>query len=326
VSLAGLLRRPELGALGAAVAIFGFFALEAPAFATREGIANVLDPSSTLGIMAVVVALLMIGGEFDLSAGVMTGAAGTVTALLAVELGWNIWPAMLASLLFAAAVGLGNGLVVVRTRLPSFIVTLGTFFILQGADLTITKLATNQVLISGVETARGFDGAAAILASTVAGFQVAILYWIAVTAIFTWLLLRSRFGNWVFAAGGDAAAARSVGVPVGATKIALFVIVAVMACLVGNMVTLRFHSATVTSGIGLEFEYIVAAVIGGTLLTGGYGSVAGASIGALIFGMATQGIVLSRWDSNLFLLLLGLMLLGAALVNAAIRHRAVAAR
>lgn len=317
-----LLRRPELGAVGGAVVVFIFFAIEAPAFGTHDGIANFLDPASTLGLMAVPVALLMIGGEFDLSAGVMTGAAGTVTALLAVKMGWNVWPAMLVSLLFSICVGLFNGLVVVSTRLPSFIVTLGTFFILQGADLTVTKIATNQVLISGVETTSGFAGASKVLASMVGGFQVSILYWIAVTVLFTWILMRSRFGNWTFAVGGATTAARNVGVPAAATKVALFVIVSSMACIVGNMVTLRFHSATVTSGVGLEFQYIVAAVIGGTLLTGGYGSVIGASMGALIFGMVTQGIVLSRWDSNLFLLFLGLMLLLAALINAYIRYRA----
>jgi simple sugar transport system permease protein len=323
-ALRASLRRPELGAVVGAIAVFVFFALESPAFSTHDGIANFLDPSSTLGLMAVPVALLMIGGEFDLSAGVTTGAAGTVTALLAVNAGWNIWPAMLVSLVFSLCVGFFNGLVVVKTRLPSFIVTLGTFYILQGADLYVTKLATNQVLISGVETTRGFDNASSALASTVGGFQISIVYWIVATVLFTWVLQGTRFGNWIFAVGGGAPAARNVGVPVTATKVALFVIVSCLACLVGNMVTLRFHSATVTSGVGLEFQYIVAAVIGGNLLTGGYGSAIGASVGALIFGMVNQGIVLSRWDSNLFLLFLGAMLLLATLINAYIRHKAEA--
>jgi simple sugar transport system permease protein len=321
-----LLRRPELGALGGAVVIFVFFAIEAPLFATRPGIANFLDPASLLGLMAVPVALLMIGGEFDLSSGVMTGATGTVTALFAVNLGWNVWAAMVVSLLFAVAVGLFNGFMVIKTGLPSFIVTLATFFILQGADLYVTKLATNQVLISGVETTRGFDSASRIFASLVGGFQVSILYWLFFTALLTWVLMRTSYGNWIFAVGGSAASARQVGVPVAFTKVSLFVMVSTMAWLVGTIVTLRFHSATVTSGVGLEFQYIVAAVIGGCLLTGGYGSAIGASLGALIFGMVNQGIVLSRWDSNLFLLFLGLMLLIATLVNVWIRRQAERSR
>src|SRR5918995_5776081 len=129
-----LLRRPELGALLAAFAVGLFFALTTDKFGTLDGAANWTDVASTIGIMAVAVALLMIGGEFDLSAGVMTGSTGLLMGMLATELGWNIWLAMLAALVFALVIGFVNGLLVVRTRLPSFIITLGTFFLLRGAN------------------------------------------------------------------------------------------------------------------------------------------------------------------------------------------------
>src|SRR5690606_5976350 len=135
-----LLIRPELGAVVGAVLVFAFFASQSATFRSADGVANWLDPASTLGIMAVAVALLMIGGEFDLSAGVLTGTVGLVLVTLATEFGWNVWAAMLAARVGALLVGLGNGLLVVRTRLPSFIVTLGTCLMLQGVNLAVAKV------------------------------------------------------------------------------------------------------------------------------------------------------------------------------------------
>ncbi len=123
------------------------------------GVARILDPSSTLGIMAVAVALLMIGGEFDLSAGVMTGTTGLIAGMLATQLGLSIWLTMLVALVFALVVGYLNGLMVVKTGLPSFIVTLATFFILRGANVGVTRLVVNQVRVAGIDAAPGFDAA-----------------------------------------------------------------------------------------------------------------------------------------------------------------------
>jgi simple sugar transport system permease protein len=325
-----LLTRPELGSVIGAIAVFAFFAWQADRFATVGGAANFLDPASTLGIMAVAVGLLMIGGEFDLSAGVMTASTGLLTAMLATEAGWNVWLAMLVSLLFALAVGLLNGLLVIRTGLPSFIVTLGTFLALQGANLGVTKQVTETVQVRGLDDAGGYDSARSLLASTFelggAAFRVSILWWIGITAVATWVLLRTRPGNWIFAVGGSAPSARNVGVPAARAKIALFMTTATAAWLVGSMTALRLRSVQANAGIGEEFQYIIAAVIGGCLLTGGYGSAVGAAIGALIFGMTRQGIVLADWDSDWFQLFLGVMLLLAALVNRFVRVRAEEAR
>jgi simple sugar transport system permease protein len=325
-----LLTRPELGSVIGAVAVFAFFAWQADQFASVGGAANFLDPASTLGIMAVAVGLLMIGGEFDLSAGVMTGSTGLITAMLATEAGWNVWLAMLVSLLFALAVGLLNGVLVIRTGLPSFIVTLGTFLALQGANLGVTKQVTDTVQVRGIDEAGGYDSARALLASTVAiggaDFRVSILWWLGITALATWVLLRTRPGNWIFAVGGNAPAARNVGVAANRTKVALFMLTATAAWLVGCITALRLRSVQANAGIGEEFQYIIAAVIGGCLLTGGYGSAVGASVGALIFGMTRQGIVFAGWDSDWFQLFLGVMLLLAALLNRFVRVRAEEAR
>nr|WP_221474344.1 ABC transporter permease [Planomonospora venezuelensis] len=321
-----LLIRPELGAVVGAVVVFAFFASRSETFRSVAGVANWLDPASTLGIMAVAIALLMIGGEFDLSAGVLTGTTGLITVILATRYGFAIPVAMLAALAAALLVGFLNGLIVVRTGLPSFIVTLGTFLMLQGINLGVTKALTGTVQVGGLRRAEGYEQARAALAGTVslggADFRVAILWWLGVTALATWVLMRTRAGNWIFAVGGDERAARAVGVPAGRTKIALFMTTAGAAWLVGSILALRFTSVQANAGLGQEFVYIIAAVIGGCLLTGGYGSAVGASIGAVIFGMADKGIVFAGWDADWFTFFLGAMLLLATLANRLVRRYA----
>lgn len=328
--LRDLFNRPELGAVVGAAAVFAFFSFYTEAFATAAGFANLLDPTATLGMMAVVVALLMIGGEFDLSAGVMTGTGALLVAILSTIYGWNIWLAIGAALAAGALVGLVNGLMVMRTGLPSFIVTLGTLLILQGLNLGVTKLVTGTVQVRKVAEADGYASAHEALASTVqlggGAFRVTILWWVGAAAIATWILLRTRVGNWIFAVGGSAQAARSVGVPVERTKIGLFMAVSMTAALVGAMRVVRLTSAQANAGLGEELQFIIAAVIGGCLLTGGYGSAVGAAIGALIFGMAKQGIVFAGWDADWFQLFLGLLLVLAALLNKLVRRHAESAR
>lgn len=325
----GLFRRVEMGALIGAVVVWLFFALVASTnWLTLTGVARILDSATTLGIMAIAVALLMIGGEFDLSTGVMTGTCGLIAGMLATQLGLNLWLAMLVSLAFAVAVGYFNGWMVVNTRLPSFIVTLATFFILRGANVGVTRLVTSRVLVSGIDQAAGFYQARALLDMEFqlfgATFRTSTLWWIALVLLATWVLQRTRYGNWIFAVGGDANAARNVGVPADRVKIALFITTAVAAWLVGMMSIVRLRSAVASEGIGQEFVYIIAVVTGGNLLTGGYGSVIGACLGAIIFGMARVGIVFAGWDTDWFYSFLGIMLLVAVLVNDYTRKRAEA--
>jgi simple sugar transport system permease protein len=322
--------RPEIGALIGAAVVFVFFTVITSQFVTPAGISTWLDTSATLGIVAVAVALLMIGGEFDLSAGVMTASSSLVTAMLSVKLGVNVWIAILVSLVFSLGVGAFNGWLVMRTKLPSFIVTLGTFFALQGLNLGVTTLVTGTVQVSGIASAPGYATAGYLFASTftvgATTFPISIIWWVLVTLLASWLLVRTRFGNWIFAVGGSAPSSRAVGVPVGRSKILLFMMTSGAAWLVGMINILRFTTVQANQGIGLEFQYIIAAVIGGCLLTGGFGSAIGAAIGALIFGMANQGIVYAHWNSDWFKLFLGIMLLAAVLVNNGFRARAERAR
>lgn len=325
----GLFRRVEVGALIGAIVVWVFFALVAPEnWLTITGVSRILDSSTTLGIMAVAVALLMIGGEFDLSSGVLTGTTGLIAGMLATQLQINIWLAMLISLMFALAVGFFNGWMVVKTKLPSFIVTLATFFILRGANVGVTRLVTERVLVSNIDQAIGFMSARRFFDIEFqfldTQFRTSTIWWILIAMVATWILQRTRFGNWIFAVGGDASAARNVGVPANRVKIGLFMTTSAAAWLVGMMSIVRLRSAVASEGIGQEFVYIIAVVTGGTLLTGGYGSVIGACIGAIIFGMARVGIVFAGWDTDWFYSFLGIMLLVAVLVNDYTRRRAEA--
>jgi simple sugar transport system permease protein len=271
----------------------------------------------------------MIGGEFDLSAGVMTGTSGLFMGLLATELEWNIWVAILATFLFAGTIGFINGMVVIRTKLPSFIVTLATFFVLQGVNLGVTKEITGTVRVAGISEAGGFELAKDIFGGSFwapHNFKVAVIWWIAITAIATWVLARTRVGNWIFGVGGDPVAARNVGVPVPQVKVGLFMTTSLAAALVGIMIALQLASVQASQGVGEEFTYIIAAVVGGCLLTGGFGSAIGASVGALIIGMAFIGISFSGWDTDWRLLFLGVILLLAVLVNNFVRRSAEGAR
>jgi simple sugar transport system permease protein len=326
---ARIMRRPEIGALLAAVVIAIFFWTQNSLFLKLDGISNWTDVASTIGMPAVAVALLMIGGEFDLSAGVMTGSAGLMLGVLSVNVGMNVWIAIVLTLIAACGVGFLNGYMVMTTKLPSFIVTLATFFILQGVNLGVTKAITNQVLVSGIDTAKGYDSANKIFGGSFwhpHDFRITVIWWILITALGQWTLARTRVGNWIFGVGGDANAARNVGVPVRRVKISLFVMTSFVCALTGIMIALRLASTQAGQGVGDEFTFIIAAVVGGCLLTGGYGSALGASIGATIIGMAFIGIQFSNWNTDWRFLFLGVILLVAVLVNNYIRKRAEGAR
>lgn len=323
-----LLGRPELGAVAGAVLVFLFFLLVAggKGFVSFLGVTSWLEVSAQLGILAVAAALLMIGGEFDLSIGSMIGAAGMVIAIPAAIYGWPLWAAILLAFGFALLIGYLNGMIVNRTGLPSFIVTLAFLFILRGATIGFTRLLTGRTQVSGLKPLAEGDALAAIFRGAIFGVPVSVVWWLALAALAGWLLLRTPFGNWVFGVGGDAEAARSNGVPVERVRVLLFMGTAVAATIFAALQVLAVGSADVLRGTQKEFEAIIAAVIGGCLLTGGYGSVVGAVFGALIFGMVQQGIFFTGWNTDWFKVFLGGMLLIAVLFNNFIRKRATEAR
>ncbi|MGC4996819.1 MULTISPECIES: ABC transporter permease [unclassified Streptomyces] len=314
-----LLARPEVGVFLGAVAVFVFFLIAAPSLRQGGSMATVLYQCSTIGLMALPVALLMIGGEFDLSSGVAVITSALTASMLSYQLTVNIWTGVLVSLVLSLAIGAFNGWMVVRTGLPSFLVTLGTFLILQGVNLAVTKLVTGNVATDDISDMDGFDQAKAVFASSVdiGGVQVKItvFYWLVFAALATWVLLRTRYGNWIFAVGGSKESARAVGVRVDFTKITLFMLVSFGAWFVGMHNLFSFNTVQSGEGVGQELIYIAAAVIGGCLLTGGSGSAIGPVFGAFMFGMVNQGIVFAGWNPDWFKAFLGVMLLGAVLIN-----------
>jgi simple sugar transport system permease protein len=327
-----LLKRPDTGAFIGAVAVFALFAYTARGvnWAGDFGVwSSWLNTAAYDGIVAVPVALLMIGGEFDLSSGVMIGSSGLLLGILTTKANWNIWPAIVVVILFGMAIGFVNGFTVVKTRLPSFIVTLGTFFMLRGLNAGATIKITGGVSINDIDKAPGFGFAHTLFASTVwakYGLSVAVLWWLGLTLVAAWVLARTRFGNWIFSSGGDPVAARNVGVPVARTKILLFMTTSTVAAMWGVMTAVSLRGMQSNEGVGREFEFIIAAVVGGCLLTGGYGSVVGAAFGAAILGMAQIGIISSGWDSNWVYFFEGVVLVAAVMLNTAIRRRAERAR
>ncbi|MGP3775069.1 ABC transporter permease [Streptomyces sp. SDT5-1] len=325
-----LMGRPELGSIVGALAVFIFFVIFADSFLRASSLSTVLYASSTIGIMAVPVALLMIGGEFDLSTGVMVTSSALISSMFSYQMTANTWVGVGVSLLVTLALGVFNGVMLTRTKLPSFIITLGTFLMLTGMNLGFTKLISGTVSTKSIADMEGFDSAKSVFASTFSiggvDFKITILWWLALILIATWILLRTRIGNWIFAVGGDLNAARAVGVPVNKTKIGLYMGVAFGAWISGQHLLFSYDVVQSGEGVGNELIYIIAAVIGGCLITGGYGSAVGAAIGALIFGMTSKGIVFAEWNPDWFKFFLGAMLLLATLLNAWVRKRAEATK
>jgi simple sugar transport system permease protein len=347
-----LMARPELGAVAGTILVFIFFGIAAggSGLFSAPGIINFLEVSAQLGIIAVAASMLMIGGEFDLSIGSMIGAAGVIIAIPAVQWGWPLWLCILLAFAIACMVGYINGQIVIRSGLPSFIVTLAGLFILRGLTIGFTRLITGRTQVSGLKDLAAADWLAPIFAGEVGGFlmvwlaeigligtradgapaisgiSMSIVWWIGLTAVATYILLRTRVGNWIFACGGDPNAARNVGVPVAAVKTGLFMFTACAATLFASVQVLDAGSADTTRGLLKEFEAIIAAVIGGCLLTGGYGSAIGASFGALIFGTVQMGIFYTGVNTDWFKVFLGVMMLVAVLFNSYIRRRVTEAR
>ena len=340
------LSKPEFGSFAGVLltfTIFIIFAGDSGMFAS-DGAMTWIIVSSYLGVIAISACTLMIAGEFDLSIGSMIGFAGMMVAIPTKYWGWPMYASIMFSISVAVSLGFVNGLIVVRTKLPSFIVTLAFLYILRGLCLTFSIISTNRTIISGVgDLAKGdwlapifqaevgqdlfrWLGKMDIIATNegdplVTGIPVICLWWVGLGIVMSFVLLKTRFGNWIFASGGDAEAAKNVGVPVNRVKILLFMFSAFCAAVFGICQVMDIGSAAADRGLLKEFEAIIAAVIGGTLLTGGYGSVVGACFGALIFGVVVQGIFYTDIDSNWFRVFLGLMLLIAVIFNNYIRRK-----
>jgi simple sugar transport system permease protein len=324
-----VLARPSLAAVVGLAVVVLVFGLRVPELLTPEGLAGVLELAALLGIGGVAVGLLLVGGHFDLSIGTLAVGSSVLTGVLVGQRGWGVWPALVASLAAALAVGLLNGWLVVRTGLPSFLVTLATALVLQGTTLSALPLVAGAPRISGLDAAPGWPSASALFGSTaeVGGgvFPVSLLWWLAATAGAGWLLWRTRFGNEVLAMGGSRRAAGELGVPVPRTTLVLYALTATAGWLLGTLALVPAASVAATPSLVVAIDFVVVAVLGGCLLTGGYGSMAGAAVGALLYAVARRGFELSGWDPRWSQALLGVLLLVALAFGGMVRGRLRAA-
>jgi len=321
--IAPLIRRPEAGAVLSLIAVVAFFVIFGGVnLGTMLGAASWVNFAANLGIVALPMGLLMISGELDISIGAMIPAGSMTVAILSGYYELPILVGMLGALGLGVIVGLVNGLLTVRTSVPSLIVTLGTLVAMQGVVLSASVLLTGNASVAVAAP----DWAKTIFGTLIGGsWQVIILWWLALTAVYYVVMHHTPLGNWIFAMGGDRVSARNAGIPTDRVTIGLFVLSAVSATFVGMCGAILFNSAQVSGGMNYIFNAVVCVVVGGVLLTGGFGSVLGIFFGTLTFAVVSQGIYFTDIDRNWSSLIIGVMLLVAVLMNNTFRKLALTA-
>jgi simple sugar transport system permease protein len=319
----GLLRRliakPEFGPLVLLVVMLVVFTAINPKFLSLNNIGNALTFTVELGLIALAMTLLMTAGEFDLSVGSVFGFSPVVMWAF---FNAGILPlpvAFLVALLIALAIGLVSGLFVTRLGIPSFLVTLGMLLVVRGSALWLTSGFPQRTWDAGDQWL------ATVLVGefSIGGLKVLMsLIWFVLLAIaFHYFLTRTRFGNWIQATGGNPSAARNRGVPTARVKVILFMLSAFMAALAGIISSIRVSAANPNSGQGYELEVIAMVVIGGTVLTGGRGTIIGTVLGVLILRLMRNGIVLIGVPGLAYNIFIGAIILGMMALHAGLERR-----
>lgn len=334
-SLLSIFRRPEAGAAAGFILIFLYFSYFGwdKNFLTPLGSSTWLNFASKVGIIAIPVGFLMIAGELDISVGALIPAGGIVLALAVGQFGMNIWLGVVLSLAVAGAIGFLNGMLVTRTQVPSLIVTLATLFVIAGLNAYLSKqiAGTTQHSLQDVGPVSEFilgDYHSLVFGEKPDQFtifrslQSSFFIWIVFAIVCFYILHVSPWGNWIFAMGGDQESARNAGIPTDKLKIALFMLSAMSAALVGMTEAVLANTASTTTQFGMIFNTIICVVVGGVLLTGGFGTVTGTVFGTLTFGIVFQGINFTTFDKDLNMLFIGVLLLVAVLMNDTFRNLA----
>jgi simple sugar transport system permease protein len=320
-SIGRLTRRPEVGSFLGMIAVFAFFTIFAgESFISSAGFASWLNTAAEVGIIALPIGLLMIAGDLDFSVGAVLPAASLTVAVVSGHYGLPDAVGIAAALGVGLLIGFINGFLVLRTGVPSLIITIGMMFAVMGLTLGFAVLLTGSTSTSIVPG----PIAKALFGSFVGGmFEVTIFWWIAFAAILAFLLHFSPYGNWIYAMGGDRVSARNAGIPTPRLTISLFMISGFCAAFVGVCQAMIYQSAQVAAGQSFIFNAIMCVVIGGVLLTGGFGSIIGVVLGTITFAMVNQGIFFTRFDPNLGSVIIGALLLVAVLMNDTFRKMAL---
>jgi len=316
---------PIAGSLATLIVVFILFSLFVPHFLTWRTVSGILNASTLVGMVTIGVTLLMISGEFDLSVGALSAMGGFLYAFNTMDGGSPV-VAVLLALLVPAALGALNGLILVRTGIPSFIVTLGTRSIFRGAVWllsggtmvqTVEKLAVYNV----------FNGRLDVVNDLLQGanFRTSALWLLLAMFICHYVLVCTRYGNHVFAAGGNPGAAQAQGVNVNRVKVINFMVSGALSGLSGVLLFSQFRTVRIASQAGVELSAIAAAVVGGALLTGGSGSIWGALIGVLLISTLRTGVVLLDIPfipADNFPAVVGVTIVAAVILNNWLRSRA----
>lgn len=312
-TLSDLLRIKEFGAIVGVIVFLVLFSFLSNRFLTAENVFNTLTMAAELGIISIGVAMLIISGEFDLSVGSVFAVAPMIFATM-VNAKYNPYLSLIVSLMVCAGIGLVNGTVTLKTGIPSFITTLGMMMFWRGILLAITG-GFPIILSRRVDMLQYLGG------RVHGGLRYSAIWFVVLAFVFWVVLEKTRFGNWVFATGGNLGAARALGIATTRVKLVNFIFSSVLAGFAGLTTFARFKLVDPTFGQELELEAIASAVMGGTLLTGGYGSVVGASVGAFMISMVRNGLVLAGAPAYWYRAFIGVILIVAAVINARIRKR-----
>ncbi len=311
------LEKPELAGLVFLVILTVIFqARSGGVFLNTVNLQGILGLLPEVALVAMGVTLLMICGEFDLSVGSVFALTPMSMAVL-LEAGWPFLPAISVGLFVAITVGLVNGVLTVKFSIPSFITTLGMLFVARSMTVVIS---------GGFPPLLPLNVIPKWLFVTYVGpgdmFRVSFIWFLAIAIGMTLLLSRTNFGNWVRATGGFLPAAKSMGIPTKRVKIACFMICSLLAGFAGTLQVMRLGAPLPSIGEGLELQAVAAAVIGGTALTGGIGTILGGIIGATLIRVIDNGLVLSQVDANWFKMALGALTVFAVILNAWLRKKA----
>jgi simple sugar transport system permease protein len=314
-----LFAAPEFGPLVLLVVELIVFYSINPSFLSPLNISNTLAFTVELGLIALAMTLLMTSGEFDLSVGSVFGFSAVVMWTLFNQDVVPLEVAFVIALAIAGFIGFVNGWFVTRLKIPSFLVTLGMLLVVRGTALFVTDGFPQRTWNAGDQP----------LAEVLVGdfyvgpFRIyASLFWFAAAAIIlSYVLTRTKFGNWIQASGGNASAARARGVNVTRTKVILFILSSVMSAFAGIISSIRTSAANPNSGTGYELEVIAMVVIGGTALTGGRGTIIGTVLGVFILRVMRNGIVLIGVPGLAYNIFIGAIILGMMALHYGLERR-----
>lgn len=308
-----LLSRPEISALVMLVLVIVGFAIYAPNFTSYGNIRVTLFAFPELGIVVLGVGILMIAGEFDLSVGSVFALAPLVMVVATGRWGLDPYLAIGLGLVVALVVGYVNGWITITFSIPSFVTTLGMMFMVRSMAI---------VLSGGFPPPFPSELSTGLFVSDLGLFRSSMIWFVGFAVILGVMLHRSNLGNWIFATGGQPQAAADMGIDTRRVKIFCFMLCSFLAGFAGMITTFRLRSAIPSLGEGLELQAIAAAVIGGTALTGGIGSLIGFVVGTALIRVIDNGLVMGRIDASWFRFAIGALTIFAVILNIWLRRRA----